>query len=79
MTKVEGIGPKIQSLLNKSGIKTYGELSAMSAKKIKLILSNAGNRFSIHDPKTWPKQAKLAAQGNWDKLMAWQDELSGGK
>ena len=79
LTKVEGIGPKIQELLNKNGIKTYGELSAMSAKKIKTILESAGSRYRIHDPKTWPKQAKLAAAGNWDKLNAWQEELSGGK
>jgi glutamine synthetase len=79
LTKVEGIGPKIQALLNASGVKTYGELSAMSAKKIKTILSNAGNKFSVHDPKTWPAQAKLAAEGQWDKLSAWQVELNGGK
>ncbi len=79
LTKVEGIGPKIQQLLNKNGIKTYAQLSTTSAKKIKAILENGGTRFKIHNPKTWPKQAKMAAQGNWDKLRVWQKELIGGK
>ena len=33
----------------------------------------------MHDPKTWPKQAEMAAAGEWDKLSKWQDELKGGK
>ena len=31
------------------------------------------------DPTTWPKQAKMAAAGDWDALKKWQDELDGGK
>ncbi len=79
LKKVEGIGPAIEKLLNKAGIKTYGNLSSASAKKIKDILAKGGSRYQMHDPKTWPKQAKLAADGKWEKLKTWQDELSGGK
>jgi large subunit ribosomal protein L21 len=32
-----------------------------------------------HDPETWPKQAGMAASGDWDGLKKWQDELDGGK
>ncbi|MDG1393490.1 MAG: 50S ribosomal protein L21, partial [Flavobacteriaceae bacterium] len=28
---------------------------------------------------TWPKQARLAYDGKWKKLLEWQDELDGGK
>ncbi|MEJ6796117.1 MAG: 50S ribosomal protein L21, partial [Flavobacteriales bacterium] len=28
---------------------------------------------------TWPAQAKMAAEGKWDELKKWQDELDGGK
>lgn len=76
---VEGIGPKIEQLLYKADIKTYAELGAARIGTLRKILSDAGNRYAIHDPKTWARQAKLAAAGNWDKLKAWQDELKGGK
>jgi hypothetical protein len=42
-------------------------------------LAAAGNRYKMHDPTTWPDQAKMADQGEWDKLKKWQDELEGGK
>ncbi len=31
------------------------------------------------EPGTWPEQAKMAAEGKWDELKKWQDELNGGK
>ena len=31
------------------------------------------------DPTTWPQQAKMAADGKWDELKVWQDELDGGR
>lgn len=76
---IEGIGPKIEQLLNKAGISTWSELGAARIGVLRGILADAGRRYAIHDPKTWARQAKLAAAGNWDKLKAWQDELKGGK
>lgn len=79
LTKVEGIGKKIEVLLNKSGIISYKQLSKSTVKKLKQILEEAGSKFSMHNPGTWPKQAKLAADGKWDELAALQKELKGGK
>lgn len=79
LKKVEGIGPKIASLLNDAGIVTFADLSKAPIKKLRTVLEDAGSRFRMHDPKTWAAQAKLAAKGNWDKLKAWQGELKGGK
>lgn len=79
LRKVEGIGPKIASLLNDAGIFTFAELAATEASKIKDILVAAGSRYGFHDPTTWPAQAKMAAEGRWDELKKWQDELDGGK
>ena len=31
-----------------------------------------------HVTDTWPKQAEMAAEGKWDELKVWQDELDGG-
>jgi len=33
----------------------------------------------MHNPGTWPKQSKMAADGAWEQLKKWQDELDGGK
>jgi ribosomal protein L27 len=79
LKKIEGIGPKIEELLHEAGIKTFAQLSETSAEKIKEILEAAGPRYTMHNPSTWAKQAALAAEGKWDELKKWQDELDGGK
>lgn len=79
LTKIEGIGKKIAELLVAANIDTYQALGKATAKKIKTILDAAGSKFQMHDPATWPKQAKLAASGKWDELSKLQDELKGGK
>ena len=79
LKKVEGIGPKIAGLLNEAGIITFADLSKAPIKTLRKVLADAGNRFKMHDPKTWAAQAKLAAKGEWEKLKAWQGELKGGK
>lgn len=79
LKKIEGVGPKIETLLNEAGILTFTDLSKASAAKVKGILEAAGSRYKLHDPTTWAKQAKLAANGDWDTLAKLQDELKGGK
>jgi len=79
LTKVEGIGPKIAELLQKADIDSYAKLAETDVEKLKEILSEAGGNFKSHDPSTWAEQAKLAADGKWDELKKWQDELDGGK
>ena len=76
LKKVEGIGPKIAETLVNSGISTFAELAKSTPEKIAEIISDVrGN----HVTDTWPAQAKLAADGKWDELKKWQDELDGGK
>ena len=79
LKKIEGIGPKIEELLNAAGIASFAGLAATSSDKIKEILAAAGGRYAAHDPTTWPKQADMAAKGEWEALEKWQDELDGGK
>jgi predicted flap endonuclease-1-like 5' DNA nuclease len=79
LTKVEGIGKKIAELLVAENIVSFKDLSKASAKKLKGILEAAGSKFKVHDPTSWPKQAKLAADGKWSELEELQNELNGGK
>ena len=79
LTKIEGIGPKIAEIFAAKGIVTFTDLSKAKPAALKNILDDAGSRFKMHDPSTWPAQAKLAAAGSWDKLQTLQDELKGGK
>ncbi|WP_396597283.1 50S ribosomal protein L21 [Dokdonia sp. R86516] len=76
LKKVEGIGPKIASTLVEAGIDTFEKLAKTDAAKISEII--AGVRGN-HVTDTWPAQAQMAADGKWDELKKWQDELDGGK
>ena len=76
---VEGVGPKIEEILNSNGVHTWRELSLTPVKNIKAMLERAGKRFQMHDPKTWPEQANMAHIGEWDELKKYQDHLHGGR
>jgi predicted flap endonuclease-1-like 5' DNA nuclease len=76
---VEGIGPVISGLLNKNGIYTFAKLASTSIESLRSILDAGGPRFRIADPETWPAQAVLARDGNWDALKALQDRLKAGR
>lgn len=76
---VEGIGPKIELLLQGAGIKTLNDLAAASVDRLKEVLHKAGDHYRIHDPSTWPAQADLASQGDLAKLREYQAFLSGGR
>ena len=76
LKKIEGIGPKIAETLNAAGVHSFADLSALSPEKISEMIE--GVRGS-HTTDTWPEQAKMAAEGKWDELKKWQDELNGGK
>lgn len=76
---IEGIGPKIEELFNTSGIFSWKSLSETSVDRCNEILHKAGERFVVHNPTTWPRQARMAYEGKWQELKDWQDQLDGGK
>lgn len=78
LKKLEGIGPKIEQVLNAAGIQNFEQLAAMTPDQIKPILEAAGGQFRMHDPKSWPYQAELAAKGEWERLKEYQNLLIGG-
>lgn len=79
LTKIEGVGPAIAKLLSAAGMITFSDLAAKPVEDVKQVLTDAGSRFQMHDPASWPLQADMAAKGKWDELNKWQDEHDGGK
>ncbi len=76
LKKIEGVGPKIASTLAEAGIDTFAKLADSTPEKISEIIAEVRGS---HVTDTWPAQAKMAAEGKWDELKKWQDELDGGK
>ena len=77
LTSLEGIGPKVESLLNENGITTYIQLAETSVDKLNEILD--ANDLQMMDPTYWPEQAKLAGLGKSEELQTLQDKLKGGR
>ncbi len=77
LKKLEGIGPKVEQILNEAGITTYAELAKSDADKLREILAEA--KLQMMNPDSWAEQAGLAAKGEWDALEKLQDELKGGR
>lgn len=76
---IEGIGPAIERLLNAGTIFSFSQLADTRPEALTAILRNAGPRFQIHDPVTWPEQAALARDGKWIELDELQERLTGGR
>jgi len=77
LKRIEGIGPKISGILYSSGINSFSQLAGTDINFIKQLLLDA--KINIADPSTWPTQAQLAANNEWEKLQSLQDELKGGR
>ena len=80
LTRIEGIGPKIEGLLNDRGIVSYKQLSNTAVSFLEKMIHDAGPNFATHRgmTRTWPAQANLADHGEWDELAKWQEVLKGG-
>jgi len=79
LKKIEGIGPKIASILTENGVDTFKKLSEASVSVLEEILLKAGPRYKMHKPNSWPKQALLAYEDKWEELKTLQDKLHRGK
>lgn len=76
---IEGIGPRIADLLKVDGINTWGKLGATTPDHLRKILDDAGFRYNLAEPGTWPKQARLLAAGRWADFKSLTDKLVGGR
>lgn len=76
---IEGIGEKIETVLYRHGILTWKMLARTPIERLERILQGAGEQLYLHNPKTWPDQAALAASGRWDELHEFKKLLNAGR
>ncbi len=77
LTVIEGIGPILQSILHDAGINNWQDLAETNDEELRSILLAEGPGYQIIDPSSWPAQAQLAINGDWDLLTEYRDEVSG--
>jgi capsular exopolysaccharide synthesis family protein len=75
LKKIEGIGPKVVTLLKEYGIETFSQLAEIPVEELSEILDAAN--LHMMNPASWPQQAKLAAAGEWEALQEFQEALKG--
>ncbi|MBA3435215.1 MAG: hypothetical protein H0U11_01855 [Chloroflexi bacterium] len=73
---IEGIGPRIEEVLKAAGVTNYAALAELRPGRLQTIMREAGKRMA--KPDTWPEQARLAADGEWQALKELQDSLKRG-
>jgi len=78
LTIIEGIGPKTAEALLNAGLNSFEILSGTDPERIKEILTEASSRLAHLDPGSWPKQAKMVAEGKLEELKEWQESVKGG-
>ena len=67
LTKLNGIGPRIQVILADGGVTTYAKLAKTSTEDLRLIIA-AGGALPPSSLSKWPAQAAFAAKGDWEGL-----------
>jgi len=69
LTLIDGVGPAYSAALRAGGVTTFEKLSAMTPEAIEQQLASANAPlFAGQSASTWPRQAKLAADGDWAGL-----------
>lgn len=76
---IEGIGPKIEELLKNAGVSSWAILADTQVHTLKSVLDSAGPSYRMHNPTSWPEQARLASGGHWDELVKYQKFLDTGR
>ncbi len=69
LTVIDGIGPVISDALRSAGVTTFAQVAAMTPEAIEEMLAKANlPEVAGQNAATWPRQAKLAAAGDWAGL-----------
>jgi predicted flap endonuclease-1-like 5' DNA nuclease len=70
LTQLNGIGPRIASILNDGGITTYAELEHANTGELRQIIATGG-ALPPSSLESWPTQASYAARGDWSGLATY--------
>jgi chromosome segregation ATPase len=77
---ITGIGQKISSTLKHAGIKSFSKLATTDVKQINEILEKENPALlKLSNPSTWPEQARIAAEGDWEALSNLQNSIKATK
>ncbi|MGF1548301.1 MAG: hypothetical protein ACFCUG_13340 [Thiotrichales bacterium] len=75
LSAISGIGPKTLDVLDGAGVKTLDDIEVTDVAALKTILEQAGPRYALVDPSSWPEQATLLKAGDLEGLKRLQDAL----
>jgi large subunit ribosomal protein L21 len=73
---IEGIGPKVMSILHDNGITTFTELAGKSYDELKALMLN--NKQYLANPTNWARQSALAGEDKMAELEALKGQLKNG-
>ena len=69
LTIIDGIGPVTSDALRAGGVTTFAQVGAMTPEAIEEQLDKANaSLIAGHHADSWPRQARLAAAGDWAGL-----------
>jgi len=78
LREIEGIGPAISERLHRAGIHTFRQLADTDPMRLNELLEDERLR-NVTNTESWPEQARLADQGDWEELRAFKERLKGGR
>lgn len=55
---IDGIGPKVVGVLEAAGVTSLEQLANMDEAQLRNILTDAGPRYRLLNPASWPDQAR---------------------
>ena len=68
-TRIKGIGPKVFSVLRSAGINTFEKLGSTEVSRIREFLEAENpNLLRLVNPESWPEQARMISEGDWEAL-----------
>jgi predicted flap endonuclease-1-like 5' DNA nuclease len=70
LTQINGIGPRLSTILNEGGITTYADLQHANTGELRQIIA-VGGALPPSSLESWPTQASYAARGDWSGLATY--------
>ena len=76
LTVIDGIGPRVSSVLRSAGVTSFSKLAEKEPEEIQgILVAENPSLTRLTDPSTWHEQARMAADNDWEGLKALQDDI----